>query len=137
MLAQHNVSIFNMLIILNTHIFPFSEIAFASMAMSIFSAFSGFMIRSNSIPFYWRFVYWANPYHYAFEGVVVTQFHRFQSTITLWSGKEMTAEHFISENLPDWKFAHVNYCLGVLGGVVVSTCLLRYIALRWLTHEKR
>ena len=95
------------------------------------------MIRSNSIPFYWRFVYWANPYHYAFESIVVTQFRGYRPWVTLWDGEQVTAEAYITENLPDWRYAHIHYCLAVLGGVVVSTCLLRYVALQWFKQENR
>jgi ABC-type multidrug transport system permease subunit len=42
---------------------------------NLFSMFAGFMINPADIPSFWQFVYWLNPLHYAFQGLVFTQFH--------------------------------------------------------------
>jgi len=39
----------------------------------IFSMFAGYMIARPSIPPYWIWVYWLNPFRYVLEAIVVTQ----------------------------------------------------------------
>ena len=42
---------------------------------NLFSMFAGFMINPADIPSFWQFLYWLDPLHYAFQGIVFTQFH--------------------------------------------------------------
>lgn len=46
-----------------------------SVTSVFYSLFSGYMIQPQNIPSFWTFVYWLNPLHYAFEGIVMVQFH--------------------------------------------------------------
>jgi len=48
----------------------------ASIISVFYTSFSGFMIQPQNIPTFWLFVYWLNPLHYAFEGIIVTQFYQ-------------------------------------------------------------
>ncbi len=107
------------------------------MSMSIFCVFSGFTIRSNEIPFYWKWIYWLDPYHYCLEAVVGSQFHQYTSEITLLNGQTMTVEAFVKAAFPEWRFDHLPMDIAVMVSFLISTCLLRYLALHYLRHEKR
>jgi hypothetical protein len=99
--------------------------------------FSGFTIKSNAIPPFWRFVYWSNPYHYTLEGIIVTQFHNAEDLITLSNGHQMTLGALVEQSFPDWRYDHVWYDIMVLVLVVVSTACLRYYSLSRFRFEKR
>lgn len=114
-----------------------SILAFASLSMSIFSAFSGFMIKSNAIPPFWRFAYWANPFHYTLEAVITTQFHQADDLVTLLNGKQVTVGALIIHAFPDWHYSNVPFDILALVLFVVSTCILRYLCLRYCRHDKR
>ena len=47
---------------------------FAGILSTLFSMFAGFTINPADIPTFFQFVYWLDPLHYAFEGIVFTQF---------------------------------------------------------------
>ena len=47
---------------------------FAGILSTLFSMFAGFSINPADIPSFFEFVYWLNPLHYAFQGLVFTQF---------------------------------------------------------------
>lgn len=111
--------------------------AFTGLSSSIFALFSGFMIRTSSIPPFWRFVYWANPFHYSLEGVVMTQFHNDETIITLWDGSRVSVATFIAKSFPDWSFDHVPYDILALVLFLLSNCFIRYICLSYFRYEKR
>ena len=47
---------------------------FAGILSMLFSMFAGFTINPADIPSFFQFVYWLDPLHYAFQGIVFTQF---------------------------------------------------------------
>lgn len=95
------------------------------------------MIKTNAIPPFWRFAYWANPFHYSLESVIMTQFHNAQQLISLWDGTRVPVEVFMSKNFPDWSFHHVWYDIVALILFVCSNCVLRYLCLSYFRYEKR
>ena len=64
------------------------------------------MIRAESFPTFWIFMYWLNPLHYALEGLNMTQFHDDNTKITTLSGQTTTAEIFIGEFFSTWSYSH-------------------------------
>ena len=64
------------------------------------------MIRAESFPTFWIFMYWLNPLHYALEGLNMTQFHNDHTVITTLSGQTTTAEIFINEFFSTWSYNH-------------------------------
>eukprot|EP00981_Chlorochromonas_danica_P002643 scaffold519_cov179-Ochromonas_danica.AAC.2 len=101
------------------------------MASMIMSMFCGFLITQDSFPTFWLFVYWLNPFHYALEGLIMTQFHKDDTVITTSNGEKVTAEYYITEvQFKDWSYDHVGYDVLALG---VAT----YFGLLYLRHERR
>ncbi len=68
-----------------------------------------------------------NPFHYALEGVVVTQLRHNEDRITIWSGDTMTVEEFVWKSFPDWRFEHVSYDILSMILFILSTICLRFI----------
>jgi len=64
-----------------------------------------------------------DPLHYALEGLVVTQFHRDDTPVTLLSGVRTTAEKFIEQYYEKWSYDH--------WGFDVLALFLFIIALRY------
>ncbi len=95
------------------------------------------MIKTSSIPPFWRFVYWANPFHYSLEGVIMTQFHNDEDVIALSDGSQQTVYAFVCSAFSEWKYEHVPYDILALVLFVVSNCFIRYFCLKYFHHERR
>lgn len=83
---------------------------FGGLVSTSFSLFAGFLIKYESLPSFWKFMYWLNPLHYAMEGIIVTQYHNDQSIITLTGGGEgeqtMTTHDFLTLFFPSWSYSN-------------------------------
>lgn len=77
------------------------------MLSTFISIFCGFLIKPENFASFWVFMYWLTPLHYALEGLVVTQFNRDSTTITL-TGTEFTstASAFVQGFYTEWKYSH-------------------------------
>lgn len=85
------------------------------------SNFCGFLIKKQDLPSFWAWAYWISPMHYAFEGIVMTQFHDDHTVVTTFTGGKTTAEAFISEFYSAYKYS--NRGQSVLALVVISLIL--------------
>lgn len=91
-------------------------VVLGGVASMIMAMFCGFLIPQDSFPTFWLFVYWLNPFHYALEGLIMTQFHKDDTVITAMDGSKMTAEHFMTEELfKSWSYDQVGYDVLALG----------------------
>lgn len=64
------------------------------------------MIRSESIPDFWIFLYWLDPLHYSLEGLFMTQFHQDGTKITLFNGQDITAQDYVESFFSEWDYKH-------------------------------
>ena len=71
---------------------PSVEIATAlgGVLLVLFCLFAGFIINPIDIPTFFMFVYWLNPLHYAFEGIVVTQFNGDTTPVSIFESTSRT-----------------------------------------------
>lgn len=92
----------------------------ASVTSVFYSMFSGYMIQPQNIPQFWTFVYWLNPLHYAFEGIVVTQFKGDTTPVTINSAVTVTAETFAGEFFNTWDYEQRNYCVLALFVFIIA-----------------
>eukprot|EP00981_Chlorochromonas_danica_P012641 scaffold5237_cov170-Ochromonas_danica.AAC.17 len=107
-------------------------------ASMIMAMFCGFLITQDSFPTFWLFVYWLNPFHYALEGLIMTQFHKDDTIITAMDGSKMTAEHFMTEELfKNWSYDQVGYDVLALGLQAFAFLVATYVCLLYLRHDKR
>jgi hypothetical protein len=74
---------------------------------TLLSLFAGFMIRQQSFPTFWLFMYWLDPLHYALEGLTMTQFRGDTTTIIVPPGATETAEDFINGYYEKWSYDHI------------------------------
>ena len=69
-------------------------------------------------------MYWLDPLHYAVEGLVVTQFHKDSTPITIVeTGEVTTAGAFVADFYPDWQYGH--------RGLVAMALLLFILGFRY------
>jgi hypothetical protein len=100
---------------------------FGGLISTSFSLFAGFLIKYETLPSFWKFMYWLNPLHYAMEGIIVTQYHNDQSIITVTGGGEgggvvtMTTHDFLILFFPSWSYA--NRLGDVLALVIIIVAL--------------
>ena len=64
------------------------------------------MLRSETIPTFWIFVYWLDPLHYTLEGIYMTQFHGDDTKITTLTGQVMTAQGYVEKFFSEWDYKH-------------------------------
>jgi ABC-type multidrug transport system permease subunit len=83
---------------------------------TILGLFCGFLIREQSFPTFWLFMYWLNPLHYALEGLISSQFHGDTTPITMITGAQTTAEVFVEDyQYSTWSYSHVGLDVLALG----------------------
>jgi len=64
------------------------------------------MIKLKDYPDFWVFMYWLNPMHYALEGLVVTQYNRDSTLISITGTEQMvTANTYVADFYSDWRFS--------------------------------
>jgi hypothetical protein len=88
------------------------------------SNFCGFIVKAQDLPTFWIFAYWLSPLHYAFEGIIMTQFHNDDTAVTSFTGQKVTAEKFISSYYTEWNYSHRG---GDLIGLILFTVALRFV----------
>lgn len=109
-----------------------------SVLNSLFNLFCGFMITPGSIPDYWRFLYWLAPTHYAYEGVVVTQFHGDDSKISTAFGTKVTTEEYVKEFFEgEFLWSHRIYDIVVLLVFMAFFRAATYLSLKFLRYQTR
>jgi ABC-type multidrug transport system permease subunit len=84
---------------------------FGGLLSTSFSLFAGFLIKYETLPSFWKFMYWLNPLHYAMEGILMTQYHNDQSLISITTGgggsmETMTTHEFLVMFFPSWSYAN-------------------------------
>lgn len=105
--------------------------------------FAGFMIKVVDFPDFWIFMYWLDPLHYVVEGLVTTQFHADHTPISILAGSSnssagfVTAQTFVADFYPDWKYASRGYDIFALCLFVVVLRVGTYLCLRYVRHDKR
>jgi hypothetical protein len=78
---------------------------FGGLISTSFSLFAGFLVKYETLPSFWKFMYWLNPLHYAMEGIVVTQYHNDQTPITITgTTNTITTHDFLIEFFPSWSY---------------------------------
>jgi len=95
------------------------------MTSTFISLFCGFMIKPSDFPTFWVFMYWLDPLHYALEGLIVTQFNR-DSTVISITGTQFstTASAYVEAFYSDWDYRHRG--LDVLA-LLLFIVFLRYV----------
>lgn len=109
----------------------------SGLSSTVMSLFCGFLIRYQNFPKFWIFMYWLSPLHYALEGLVVTQFHKDTTVISLADGELTTAEKYIQSDFEEWSYDHVWYCVLAMCMFIAFNAIGRYLSLRFIRHEKR
>eukprot|EP01038_Epipyxis_sp_PR26KG_P010860 gene10860-14577_t len=109
----------------------------AGVTQTFLSLFCGLMVKPQDIPTFWMFVYWLNPLHYAFQGLVVTQFHKDHQAVTLLNGSITTAENYIKGYYSTWEYDYVGNCAMALIMIIVQLRIATFLALLYLRHDKR
>ena len=108
------------------------------MCITLFNLFCGFMIKPSDFPAFWIFMYWLNPLHYAIEGLVVTQFHRDHTLISITGSDEvMTAQEFVDSFYEDWKYSARGYDILALCLFILFNRVLTWYALAYVRYDKR
>jgi ABC-type multidrug transport system permease subunit len=78
--------------------------------------FCGFLIAEQKFPTFWLFMYWLNNFHYALEGLIMSQFKDDTTPIKTLNGEVMTAEDYMtSEQFSTWSYDHIGYDVLGLG----------------------
>lgn len=108
------------------------------MVSTFISIFGGFLIKPENFATFWIFMYWLNPLHYALEGLLVTQFHRDDTLITI-TGTEFTttASSFIQDFYQDWKYERRGYDVMALLLFILFFRVATFWSLEYLRHDKR
>eukprot|EP01038_Epipyxis_sp_PR26KG_P004915 gene4915-6878_t len=115
---------------------PAADVA-GGIAQTFISLFCGLMVKPQNIPSFWLFVYWLNPLHYAFQGLVVTQFHKDHTVVTLLDGSTTTAENFIGSYFSTWKYDDAGLCAMALILLIIALRFATFLALLNFRHDKR
>jgi len=110
---------------------------------SLFTLFGGFLIPAHKIPDGWIFLHYINPLHYAFEGLVVTQYHGASSAVQILdtstgnvapSTAEQVALNFFGGEF-SWSNRHMDFAI-----LLAFTIFIRFgtfMALKFIRHVKR
>ncbi len=108
------------------------------MLSTVISLFGGFLIRPELFPDFWIFMYWLDPLHYVVEGLVVTQFNRDHTLVTLTgSGEVVTAHTYMHSFYTEWRYAHRGYDVLALCLFIIVLRVATYFALKYVRHDKR
>ena len=121
-------------------ILPNAETAhvMGGMCITLFNLFCGFMIKPSDFPDFWIFMYWLNPLHYAIEGLVVTQFNRDATAVTITgSGAVVTAQSFVTSFYEDWHYSARGYDILALCLFILFNRFMTWFALVYIRHDKR
>jgi hypothetical protein len=78
----------------------------SGLSSTVLSLFAGFLIKYESFPSFWTFLYWLNPLHYALEGIFVTMFYDDDTLISMGDGSRLPLNDFVSNYFPSWSFSH-------------------------------
>jgi len=100
--------------------------------------FCGFLIAEQKFPTFWLFMYWLNNFHYALEGLIMSQFKDDTTPIKTLNGEVMTAEDYMtSEQFSTWSYDHIGYDVLGLGVYLFVAISGMYLSLAYLRHDKR
>lgn len=79
---------------------------FGGLISTSFSLFAGFIIKYETLPSFWKFMYWLNPLHYAMEGILMTQYYHDNNVITITETNEtISITNFLQLFFPSWSYA--------------------------------
>eukprot|EP00128_Syssomonas_multiformis_P009220 Colp12_sorted_trinity150504_noHs@29141 len=110
----------------------------SGMCTIMFNLFCGFMIKPSDFPDFWIFMYWINPLHYVIEGLVVTQFNRDHSLVSVTGSTVVqTAARFVEDFYPDWHFSARGYDIMALCLFILAFRVMTWYSLVYIRHDKR
>jgi len=108
------------------------------MCITVFNLFCGFMIVPSAFPDFWIFMYWLNPLHYVLEGLIVTQFNRDHTEVSITgSAASTTAQGFVSDFYSDWHYSARGYDIMALCLFMIAFRVGTWYALAYVRHDKR
>lgn len=113
----------------------------SSLLSNIFNMFGGFLIEKSKIPNALIGIYWVDPMHYAFEGMIVTQFKGDDTIIKYESedggDEQQTMDDWVSEQYPSLDYEHRWTDVAALIGFVLVYRALTFYALNRVNHLQR
>lgn len=111
----------------------------AALTSNVFNLFAGFLKAPDLLPQGLTFFYWIDPLHYAFEGLVVTQFAGDLTVVTDSTNPSitMTAQDFAKSMYPDFTYGHRFTCIFVLLGIIMTLRAATLYALTYVNHLTR
>jgi len=119
-------------------LFIISSVVLGGMCITLFSLFCGFMIKPEDFPDFWIFMYWLDPLHYVLEGLVVTQFNRDDTAVSITGTlTTTTAQGFIESFYEDWHYSARGYDIMALCLFIIFNRVMTYYALSYIRHDKR
>ena len=106
----------------------FVSLVAAGLWAMVDSNFCGFIVKSQDLPTFWVFAYWLSPLHYAFEGIVMTQFHDDNTAVKTFTGQKVTAEKFISSYYKEYSYDHKGGdIIALLVFILVLRCVISLV----------
>lgn len=112
------------------------------LSMNISNTFAGFLQGPSDIPSAFQFFYWISPFHYVFEGILVTQFKGDTTPITLTNPTsgfdfQVTMEQFLYMRFDAFDYEHRYTSYIVLIGFVLFFRIGTLYALTYINHLVR
>ena len=100
---------------------------FGGLISTSFSLFAGFIIKYETLPSFWRFMYWLNPLHYAMEGILMTQYYSNHNLILITETNQyIPISEFLKLFFPSWSYSNRLYDILAL---VIIIVVLKYFTI--------